>query len=101
MPSIEQLQRLYEADPTDPFAPYALAQELAKQGEHERAIEHYDLCLALDADYLYAYFHKARSLEAAGRVQDAIDVLRAGAARAANDAKAQSEIAGYLDQLSA
>jgi tetratricopeptide (TPR) repeat protein len=61
MPTIEQLQRLYDADPSDPFAPYALAQEYAKQGDHAHAVEFYDRCLALDPDYLYAYFHKARA----------------------------------------
>jgi tetratricopeptide (TPR) repeat protein len=99
MASIEQLKRLYEADPTDPFAPYALAQEYAKQGDHGRAVEHYDRCLALDPDYLYAYFHKARSLEAAGRVEDAAAALRAGAARAGGDAKARDEMAAYLREL--
>jgi len=101
MPTVEQLERLEASDPNDPFIAYALALELAKQGEHDRALEAFDRCLALDADYLYAYFHKARSLEALGRVPDATALLEAGAARARKigDAKALAEITGYRDAL--
>ena len=103
MPTVEQLERLEALDPEDPFVPYALALEHAKSGEHARALEAFDRCLALDSDYLYAYFHKARSLEAAGRPSDAMAVLRDGAerAQAAGDAKARSEISAYIASLRA
>ncbi len=101
MPSIAQLEKLLALDAADPFVLYALAQEHAKVGTaeaHTRAIEHYDRCLAADAGYCYAYFHKAKSLEALERTSDAAATLRAGlaAARHANDAKAQSEMQAYL-----
>lgn len=101
MPSIEQLEKLLAADPADPFVLYGLAQEHAKRGEHARAIEFYDRCLAADPHYCYAYFHKARTQESAGRKAEAVSTLKAGlaAARRASDQHALSEIQGYLDEL--
>lgn len=101
MPTIEQLEALLQADPNDTFVLYALAQEHAKAGSHEDSVALYDRCLRVDPDYLYAYFHKARALEALGRVRDARDALEQGVARAAKlgDAKAQSELSSYLDEL--
>lgn len=101
MPSIEQLQRLLASDPRDPFVLYGLAQALAKDSRHEEAIPHYDDCLAADPAYLYAYYHKARSLEALGRIDEARATLTRGlsAAREAGDAHAAREIGTYLDML--
>jgi tetratricopeptide (TPR) repeat protein len=101
MPSIEQLEKLLAANPSDAFVLYGLAQEHAKRDDHARAIEYYDRCLHADPHTCYAYFFKARSYEATGRTDQAIRVLRQGidAARAAGDGKAASEIASYLDEL--
>ncbi len=101
MPSVEQLERLLAADPDDSFVHYALALEHAKAGDHDRAAESFDRCLALDELYCYAYFHKARSLEASGRKDDAKATLEAGlhAARRASDQKAIGEITSYLTNL--
>lgn len=101
MPSIAQLEKLLALDATDPFVLYALAQEHAKVGTpeaHARAIDYYNLCIAADRGYCYAYFHKAKSLEAIGQLDGAIQTLRTGlaAATVAGDAKAQSELSGYL-----
>ena len=101
MPSLEQLHRLLEADPGDPFTLYALAQEHAKQGDHARAIAFYDRCLAANPDECYAYFHKARSQEALDDEPAAIATLDAGIAVATrlNDAKALGELSSYRDEL--
>lgn len=101
MPSIEQLEKLLTVDDTDTFVLYALAQEHAKAGNHDAAIGFYDRCLAVDEAYCYAYFHKARSLEAVDRVSDAIGTLEAGLAVAqrVSDAKASGEISSYLTNL--
>jgi len=102
MPSIPDLERLLASDPNDAFLLYGVAQEHAKAGNHAAAIEWYDRCLAADPAYCYAYYHKARSQDSAGRPDQAIATLKAGAAaaRRAGDAHAASEIAAYLDQLS-
>ncbi|MFM9996858.1 MAG: tetratricopeptide repeat protein [Phycisphaerales bacterium] len=101
MSRVAQLEKMLAAEPNDPFALYGLAQEHAKAGALARAVESYDRCLAADPSYHYAYFHKARAQEAMGRADDAIGTLKTGIgrARAANDAKALSELTSYLDEL--
>jgi tetratricopeptide (TPR) repeat protein len=98
---IEKLQQLLEADPEDSFCLYALAQEFASRGEHDRALEYYERTLAMDAGMLYAYFHKARSQEELGDIDAARGTLRDGLARAEvlSDLHAAAEISGYLDSL--
>jgi tetratricopeptide (TPR) repeat protein len=101
MPRIEDLHKLLAADPNDPFVLYAIAQEHGKLGQTREAIEFYDRCLAADPTYHYAYFHKARVLEAAGDLATATATLKAGiaSARAKADHKAWNEMQGYLDEL--
>jgi len=103
MPTVEQLERLLEADPTDTFVLYGLAQAHAKEGRHAEALGFYDRVIEVDPHYCYAYFHKARSLEAMGEAAGAVATLRAGleASREAGDAQAISEIGGYLESLEA
>lgn len=101
MPSIADLERLLARDPSDPDLLYGLAMEHAKAGRTDTACAFFDQCLAADPAYCYAYFHKARALEAAERSPEAAIVLRAGleAAKRAGDRQAISEITGYLDEL--
>ena len=101
MSRLAQLEKLFAAEPTDTFVLYSLGQEHAKAKNFATAVEWYDKCLAVDGAYCYAYYHKARALEAAGNIEAAVKTLREGlsAARAAHDQKAVSEIGGYLDQL--
>ena len=103
MPSIAQLEKLLAAEPDDPFLWYGLAQEHAKAGAGgvEKALAAYDKCLSLDPLYCYAYFHKARCLADAGRVGEAVAVVKAGldAAKRAPDSHALSELSGLLDEL--
>jgi tetratricopeptide (TPR) repeat protein len=98
---LEKLQRLLAAEPDDPFCLYGIAQEHAKAGDLERAIEWYDRTVAADPTHAYARFHKARLLEGLGRDAEAREELRTGleAARSSGDAKAMSEIAGALEAL--
>jgi tetratricopeptide (TPR) repeat protein len=98
---IDRLMRLLEADPNDTFCLYGLAQEHAKAGRHEEAVGWFDRTLAADGGYLYAYYHKARSLEALGRLDEAREALKAGLdrSRAAADGKAISEFEEYLRVL--
>lgn len=101
MSRLQQLMKLHEVDPADADVTYMLAQEHAKADHHAEAVEWFDRCIATDPTYCYAYFHKARALEAMGRVGDAREALRAGvrAARSAGDAKAHGELSGYLESL--
>lgn len=101
MPTIEQLERLLTLEPDDTFTLYALAMEHAKQGRHAEAVAYFDRCIASDGAYCYAYYHKARSQEAAGDSAGAIETLRAGleASERAGDAKAIEETGSYLRAL--
>ncbi len=108
-PRIADLEKMLAAEPNDAFLLYALAQEHAKAGNFAEAIAAYDRCLAADPNYFYAYFHKARAqqstAEAGGMpMTEAIATLKAGLAAArkggrGGDAKAMSEIQGFLDEL--
>jgi tetratricopeptide (TPR) repeat protein len=99
---IALLQKMLDAEPTDAFCLYSMGQEHAKQGALMEAVQWYDRTLAADADYCYAYFHKARALEQLGKVEEALTTLRSGLdhARRCGDSHAASEIASYLDTLS-
>lgn len=101
MPSIEQLTRLLEAEPGDAFLMYGIAQEHLKLGDFRQAVAWFDRTIEADPTHAYAFFHKAKALEADGRPDEAVQTLRAGigVARAAGDQKAWSELAGYLDEL--
>jgi len=98
---IKQIESMIEADPSDPFLPYALALEHAKQGRHDEAVRAFDDCLELDRSYAYAYFHKARSLVELDRIENAISELESGLseARKTGDAKATSELDAFLGEL--
>jgi len=101
MDRLQQLLAMLEKEPGDAFCLYGVAQEHARADRHDEALGWYDRTIAADPGYCYAYFHKARSLEALGRVPEAIATLRAGAAEAdrCGDRHARSEIGGYLDEL--
>ncbi len=98
---LAKLRAMLDADPSDAFVLYGIAQEHAKLGDHDAALPFYDRCLAADPGYFYAYFHKAQSLIALSREAEALDTARAGlaAARAAGDGKAAGELAGLVDSL--
>jgi len=101
MDRIATLKKMLAAEPADTFVLYSLGQEHAKAGEHEDAIGFYEQCLEANPGEHYAYFHMARSLEAMGEEERALDVLKTGLERARADGndKASGEIAQYLAQL--
>jgi tetratricopeptide (TPR) repeat protein len=96
-----KLRALLEAEPDDGFLLYGVAQELHKLARFDEAAGFYDRAIAVDPKECYAFFHKAKALEQAGRREDAAAALRAGLvrARAVGDRKAASEIEGYLDEF--
>ena len=101
MSRLEKLHKLRELDPADADVPYMIAQEHAKAGDHAEAVSWYDRCIELDADYHYAYFHKAKSLEANDAFDEAVQALEVGVQRswAAANAQAIGELGEYLSQL--
>jgi tetratricopeptide (TPR) repeat protein len=101
MDRLAKLLALVDLDPRDTFCLYGVAQEYARRGEVAQAVAWYDRCIDVDPNYCYAYFHKAKALEEADRIDEAVAALRLGLERAktSGDRHAASEIAGYLDSL--
>lgn len=98
---LDKLLAMLEREPNDAFCLYGIAQEHAKAGRHDVAVQWYDRALAADSDSAYAYFHKARSLQELSKVDDALTTARAGmqAALRAKDSHAHAELAALLDEL--
>ena len=101
MSRLEKLNQLHDTDPSDADVLYMLAQEHAKEGDHDQAITWYDACLHSDPGYHYAFYHKARSQEARGDAAGAVATLHEGLERAQGDGqeKAVGEIREYLASL--
>ncbi|MSQ91306.1 MAG: tetratricopeptide repeat protein [Phycisphaerales bacterium] len=98
---IELLQKMLEEDPADAFCRYGMAQEYLKAGDISTAIAWFDKTIEVDVDYCYAYYHKARALQLAQRLDEACQCLRVGLERAgsAGDSHAMNEIRAFLDEL--
>jgi len=79
---LEQLKKLYAADPNDAFCTYGIALELAKTGQHDEALDWLKKTLEIDADYFYAYYQQGRILSESGNDDAAIEALNTGIAAA-------------------
>lgn len=100
---LPKLLALLEADPTDTFCLYGVAQEHVKRGEPAEALRWFEKTIAADPDHAYAWFHKAKTLHGLGQRQQAVEALRHGlaAAQRSGDGKAIGEIEGWLEDLGA
>ena len=98
---MQQLRRLLEKSPRDPFLVYGLAMEFKKLGDAASAIEHFDRTIEIDAAYAYAYYQKGQVQESTGEVESAKRTYRAGieAAKLKGDAHAAGEIEAALAVL--
>lgn len=99
----EQLEKLHAADPADADITYMIAMEHTKLDgpngrDHLAVIDWLDKTLALDENYLYAYFQKAKAQSALGDDEQATATLKLGVekANAAGDAKAVSELSELM-----
>ena len=98
---MQQLRRLLEKSPRDPFLVYGLAMEFKKAGDVARAIEHFDRTIEIDPGYAYAYYQKGQVQESAGEVEAAKRTYRHGieAAKKKGDAHATGEIEAALSMI--
>jgi len=98
---LDQLVKLHEADPADPFVTYGIALEHAKADRPDEALAWLDKTLSLDAGYLYAYFQKAKALGELGEDAAARAAAERGIEKAAEagDDKALSELTDLLESL--
>jgi tetratricopeptide (TPR) repeat protein len=99
---LQQLEKMLEREPNDPFVLYGIALEYKKANEPARAIEYLDRTLAVDPAYCYAYFQRGQVQESQGQIESARRTYRDGieAARRKGDAHAQGELEGALQMLS-
>lgn len=101
MPTLDQLQSLLTADPTDAFLLYAVAMELTKLGRSEDAVAAFADLRNKHPDYIPAYFMGARAFEQNGDIEDAKELLRTGIslATAKGDTHAASEMSAALTAI--
>lgn len=102
MSRIEQLTKLIEKDPADPFLHFSLGMEYQGAGRGPEALEQYDRVIALDPKYLAAYVQKSQVLVKAKRFDDAQKALTAaaGVAREIGDQHMLDNINEMLEMLS-
>jgi tetratricopeptide (TPR) repeat protein len=98
---LEALLQFVEARPDDCFVRYGLAQEYAKAGDIEAALEQYARILEINPDYQPAYYHAGKVYEAAGRGDEARGMYERGieASLRTGDAHARSELEAALEGL--
>ena len=98
---LEQLTKLHAADANDPFLTYGIALEHIKAHDPATGLTWLDKTLALDANYFYAYFQKAKALSELDREDEARQVLGVGmaAAKKAGDGHALSEMQALLESM--
>jgi tetratricopeptide (TPR) repeat protein len=78
---LSKLLALHAAEPNDGFVLYGLAQECQKLGQFDEAIRWYDRAIDADPKQCYAFFHKAKALEAAKRSSEVASTQGGAAAR--------------------
>ncbi|HZQ91238.1 MAG TPA: tetratricopeptide repeat protein [Terriglobales bacterium] len=98
---VGMLNEVLAQNPDDAFARYALALEYANSGETETALAEFARLLETNPNYVPGYQMAAQTLLRAGRTDEARAMLEQGIACAekSNNAHAQSEMQGMLDEL--
>jgi tetratricopeptide (TPR) repeat protein len=98
---IAQLKLLQASDPSDPFLPYAIAQEYMAGANWEAAITQFEALTNNFPEYLPAYYHFGLALLQANNVEKSITILRQGMALAKTqrDGKTANEIEALLEEL--
>jgi tetratricopeptide (TPR) repeat protein len=98
---MQQLKRMLERTPNDPFLLYGVALEHKKANELPEALAYLDRTIQADAGYCYAYFQRGQVFEALGDVASAKAVYLQGidVAGQKGDAHARSELEGALSMI--
>jgi tetratricopeptide (TPR) repeat protein len=101
MDRIAMLTEILTANPTDAFARYGLAMEYSNTGKIDEAMQEFKTLLEKNPDYVAGYFMAAQTLEKAGRIDEAKEMLVEGitSARRTGNAHAQSEMTAMLEGL--
>ena len=101
MDRAEMLKQFLEQNPNDAFARYGLAMEYSRAGQIDIALAEFKKLLEVHPDYIAAYQMSGQMLAAAGRNQEARQMLESGIAKAASASNkhAQEEMQGLLQEL--
>ncbi len=96
-----QLEQMLAAEPGDPFLRYAVALELAREGNAQEAVTALSALITDRPEYVPAYFQAGQILTAEGDTARAAELLRSGiaAARAQSDSHAAEEMSLLLAQI--
>jgi hypothetical protein len=97
----EKLEALLEGSPEDSFLHYALAMQLASEGEEEQARLRLQSLVERDPQYVPAYFQWGQLLARTGDRSQTESVLSRGieAARRGGDDHAEGEMRAFLQQF--
>ena len=101
MDRAEMLKQVLEQNPNDAFARYGLAMEYSRAGEIETALAEFKKLLEVHPDYIAGYQMAGEMLSAAGRCEDARQMLESGIARAerAGDKHAREQMQDLLQEM--
>ena len=101
MARIEQICKLLEKEPRDPFLNFSLGMEYQAAGQTDEALRQFDRTIAVAPEYLPAHIRKAELLISAHRFDDARPVLERGAelARVAKDQHMLDNLTHMLEML--
>ena len=76
----DQLKRLLQAHPGDPFLHHALGLEWVKSGDDNQARYYFEKALDLDPNHVGTYYHLAKLHERQHRLSDAVATYKKGLA---------------------
>jgi tetratricopeptide (TPR) repeat protein len=95
---LKMIETMLETNPTDSFLHYAAALEHQKNGDHAQAIKIIRGIIKNNPNYLASYYQLGKMLEEKGKIDDAVDVYKAGRtiARQQSDMKTLGEISEAL-----
>ena len=98
---MQQLRKMLDRTPADPFLLYGMALEYKKASEPRQALEYLDRTIRADAGYCYAYFQRGQVYEQTGDLAAAKQAYRDGieAAKKKGDEHARSELEGALSMI--
>ena len=98
---IQFLRQALEAMPDDAFTCYALAVDLANNGQNEEAWQHFEYLLAHHPDYSATYYQAGMFLLRQGRREEARKALAKGVevTDRQGNSHAQKQLQAALDML--
>jgi tetratricopeptide (TPR) repeat protein len=98
---LEKLQQFLQANPSDCFVRYGLAQEYGKSGQLDRAVEEYQRIFEINPDYQAAYYHAGQAYRKLGQTEQARLTYERGIETSlrTGDLHARSELERALAEL--